>query len=143
MTERQIQVVKNLPKYDWVFRDAMLASGYSYTYASNPHRLKSTKGYNKLMKSTLEKSRAERERLLDEMKDRDLTPVKYTELVGSLEKVDKVIRLSEGSATDITENKYSDLTDAQLRAIQKRGDEESESSGEGVSEEGIGEKEAN
>jgi len=143
-TMRAELLVKELPKHNWNFGVAMRAVGYSDAYAHNPHRLKSTKGYNRLMKSVLDKARLERERIIDDISARKLEGEKYTDLVNSMEKLDKIIRLAEGKPTEITsESKMRQLSNEELRQIlsteEGTEDEVIRPSSEGTGEEGVSE----
>ncbi len=116
-TERLKQLRKNLPKYGWVMRDAMLASGYSWYYSCNPHLLKKTKAYNMVMKDTLKSMRDERTRLLGEMSVRDLSKEEYKVMVDAIDKLSKNINLLEGKPTKIVEGNLRDWSTEDLKQM--------------------------
>src|SRR3990167_9183739 len=99
------------------FGPAMRKVGvWSRSYSETPHRLKSSKKYNRFMNRKLQNIDAELERILDAMGDSDLTEEKHHELVQSYEKLTKVKLLLEGKPTEITELTARQLSDAELDA---------------------------
>ena len=89
---------------------------WSRSYSETPHRLKSSKKYNRFMNRKLQNIDVELERILDAMGDSDLTEEKHHELVQSYEKLTKVKLLLEGKPTEITELTARQLSDAELDA---------------------------
>jgi hypothetical protein len=126
---------------------AMRASGYSDSYSLNPHRVKKTKGYNKLMIQEVDKLRHLRDKAIEALAGKDPSMEEYRTLVEAVEKYTKLIQLLEGKPTEITAETTRQMTDAEIEAeIQKLENGETEPEGApsaGEAEEGISEEEAN
>ncbi len=94
-------------------REAMLKLGYSSSYA-NTGNILTKKTFIKAMKPIVEQIEAERQRLLDELKVKDLSQVQYEGAVRSLDTLTKNIQLLSGKATEnkeITINVDNDINE--------------------------------
>jgi len=129
---------------------AMRASGYSDSYSLNPHRVKRTKGYNRLMIQEVDKLRHLRDRAIEALAGKDPSQEEYKTLVEAVEKYTKLIQLLEGKPTEITSETTRQMTTEELEAeLQKLENGEGDQEGpedppaDGASQEGISEEEAN
>lgn len=146
-TNRVRQLVRELPRNSYIMGKAMRASGYSESYSLNPHRVKKTKGYNKLMIQEVDKLRHLRDKAIGALAGKDPSQEEYKTLVEAVEKYTKLIQLLEGKPTEITAETTRQMTDAEIEAeINKieNGEEEPETTaGTGETEEGVGTEEVN
>lgn len=82
------------------FYKAARAVGYSHNYAKQAVKIRSTKAYKQAMEPFIQELEKERERILNNIKVKDLSKEKHTDLVSSLEKITKLNQLLNGKATE-------------------------------------------
>lgn len=99
ITERLKRLPQNLLIYG-IRREAMIKSGYSESYAECGDILH-TIGYKQIMEPVAKQLEAERQRIIDELRVKDLSQEKHKDLVDSMDKITKNIQLLTGGATDI------------------------------------------
>jgi hypothetical protein len=92
------KLTKNILKYP-TRKDAMKNSGYKEEYSKSGHILK-TKQYKEKMKPIVDQLIKERQRILDELKNKRLNKEKYKDLVDALDKITKNVQLLSGGATE-------------------------------------------
>lgn len=74
--------------------------GYSDNTADNPKAVTSTKTYQNEIKSFVDQLEEERQRILTELKIKDLDKVQYDRLVSSMDTMTKNIQLLTGKETE-------------------------------------------
>ncbi len=89
---------KNILKYP-SRKKAMVESDYTEQYSSSGHILK-TKQYQEKMKPIKEQLEEERQRIIQQMKSKNLSKEKYKDLVESMDKITKNVQLLSGGATE-------------------------------------------
>lgn len=94
--------------------EAMLASGYSETYAKAPSILRSTKGYQKIMKPIIQQLENERQRVIDSMSTHDLSEESYETKRKALDTLTKNVQLLSGKPTSIEHMNLDGVIDAEV-----------------------------
>jgi len=119
-TNRVRQLVRELPRNNYIMGKAMRAAGYSDSYSLNPHRVKRTKGYNRLMQKELERLQGLRDRAIAGLEGKDPSQEEYKTLVIALESYTKIINLLQDKPTEITMAVTRQMTDAEIDAEEER-----------------------
>ena len=99
--------------------------GYSDGISKQPIRVRKTQSYQEEMKPIVEQLERERQRIISEMENKDLTQVQYGELGRMVDIFTKNIQLLSGGATERIEDKFNDEqidTIAERISQRKRGD---------------------
>ena len=119
-TNRVRQLVRELPRNNYIMGKAMRAAGYSDSYSFNPHRVKQTKGYNRLMEKELDRLKGLRDRAIAGLEGKDPDQEEYKTLVLALESYTKIINLLQEKPTEITMAVTRQMTDAEIDAEEAR-----------------------
>ena len=81
---------------------SMLEAGYDPITAKNPKNLTESKGYKEEAEPILNQMKKERQRLLREMRVRNLDKVQYSDITRAMDTLTKNIQLLGGEATENT-----------------------------------------
>ena len=96
-----IEVVKNLGKARKIkLGEIMLKNGYSERTSLTPQNVTNTDSYKEIVSPFVEKMIRERDRMIDEMENKDLTKVQYDKLANTLDTFTKNIQLLTGGRTE-------------------------------------------
>lgn len=143
MTDRVKKLARELPRNDFIMGKAMRASGYSDSYSKNPHLLKRTKGYNRVMESVIDRITRLRDDTIKALEGKDPSQEEYKTLVVALAEYTKQIQLLSYQPTEITATTARQIPEAELEAkreeLKKFINGEDNIGGEAISDSGAGE----
>lgn len=119
-TEKMKGLPQALLESNGIMGKAMLAVGYGKGYAKNPHILRASLGFKKVMEPFIKQLETARDKALKRSED-TVDEAGYADAITAVDKLTRNIQLLKGDPTDIVKNDYSNLTDEELTRIVNEG----------------------
>lgn len=98
-------------------KELMLEAGYSKSQSTNPYQILESETIQEGIQPFVDKLLRERERIMDELAQRDISDERYKDMVDSMDKFTKNAQLLSGGHTENVKHDLSDYTDAELAKL--------------------------